>query len=343
MEIKNYKSNEINFNKNLWKVCNIITDVNEYNNIVDFGEKLGSHLCFTKGGHLKKERLCYEGGNSILKPSTNSFEYIIITNGKLYRFAFIPGREEKKMSGTDALKMIEKEAKELLKPYAKNNNDEIQKIKNQITKYKISLTKEGENLKGKEIENVYHIDIHSAFPAGLCATHPEFKPIYERHYKLRKEDEIHKAILNYSIGAMQSLKIRGNRYPELSRDAINWTNNYLDTLTSEIKKEGLIVLGYNTDGIFVKGEKKFHNNLEGDDMGQWRIDHVYDKIRFKSAGAYEYIEKGEYHAVVRGIPKEKSNTFKWGDIFLNSPVRYELDLFTNKIMEVEIDEDEICG
>lgn len=342
MEIKNYKSNRVNYNKNFWNELNIITDVNEYNEIVDFGEKLGPHLKFTLKGHLRKEKVLKQGGNAVLKLSSNSFEYIMIYDGRLYRFAFIPGREEKKLSGIEALKTIEKEASDLLKPYAKRTNAEVQEIKNQISKYRIELTDAGKQLVGTEIDNVYHIDIHSAFPAGLCATHPEFKPIYLKHYRQRKEDEIHKAILNYSIGAMQSLKIRGNRYPELSRDAINWTNNYLNQLTKEIEGTGVLtVIGYNTDGIFVRGIHKFHNDLEGDEMGQWRIDHVYDKIRFKSAGAYEYIENGEYHAVVRGIPKKKSETFVWGDIFKHNPVQYQLDLYTNKVLEVEINEEEI--
>lgn len=335
MNINKYKSNPLSFNKNLWHNSNIIADVNEFNEVIEFGNQLGK-LHLTPNGHLSKSRLLSDGATYANVKSTNSYEYVMLYAGKIYRFVFIPGHDtEDEMTGVKALKEIEKEAKDLLKPYAMRNNADVQAIKEQIQKPWIKLTQMGMIMRDLEIEHVYHIDIHSAYPAGLCATHPEFKEIYERHYKLRKENEIHKAVLNYSIGAMQSLKIRGNRYPELSRDAINWTIAYLERMTKELRDAGLCVLGYNTDGIFVRGFNLFHNELEGDGMGQWRIDHIFDKIRFKSAGAYEYIENGEYHAVVRGIPKSLSQTFVWGDIYKHHPKRYMIDAKTNKILEVE--------
>jgi hypothetical protein len=133
---------------------------------------------------------------------------------------------------------------------------------------------------------------------------------------------------------MQSLKISGKRYPELARDAINDTKAYLLELTKLLQKEGFSIIGYNTDGIFYMdaSNREYHDENEGDDMGQWRVDHHFDKIRFKSAGAYEYIENGEYHAVVRGIPKEISKTFEWGDIYKHHPKRYVL--LKDKVVEV---------
>ena len=83
------------------------------------------------------------------------------------------------------------------------------------------------------------------------------------------------------------------------------------TLTEKMEKHGFLVIGYNTDGIFYSHPDglDYHDENEGDDMGQWSTDHHFEKIRFKSAGAYEYVENGEYHAVVRGIPKKISKDF----------------------------------
>jgi hypothetical protein len=34
-----------------------------------------------------------------------------------------------------------------------------------------------------------------------------------------------------------------------------------------------------------------------------------------SAGAYEFIEKGQYFPVIRGIPNDIKTEWKWGDIY----------------------------
>ena len=80
----------------------------------------------------------------------------------------------------------------------------------------------------KGLTNVHHIDFHNSYPAGLCNTHPEFRKVVEPMYKLRKQDETYKAILNYTIGWMQSYDPSKHRYAEwanLARDAIA-DNNY---------------------------------------------------------------------------------------------------------------------
>ena len=66
-------------------------------------------------------------------------------------------------------------------------------------------------------ENAHHLDINSAWPAALVRTHPEFAPIMDFIFKKKQElkeqgisgdKNIYKAILNYSIGYMQSFKAR---------------------------------------------------------------------------------------------------------------------------------------
>ena len=87
------------------------------------------------------------------------------------------------------------------------------------------------------------------------------------------------------------------------------------SLTEKLEAQGYTVIGYNTDGIFYQkqdGMDWYHDRDEGQSLGQWKTDHIFDKIRFKSAGAYEYIENGVYHPVIRGktvyertVPRDK--------------------------------------
>ena len=141
-----------------------------------------------------------------------------------------------------------------------------------------------------------------------------------------------KALLNYGIGAMQSLKLAGYRYPELSRRAIEWTRQQLEDMTVRILRidPDSEIIAYNTDGMWVKFSSRISLMLLeeevafGHELGQWKVDHVVEKLRFKSAGAYEFVEQGEYHAVVRGIPKTISKDFKWGDIYLHHPKGYKI-------------------
>lgn len=173
----------------------------------------------------------------------------------------------------------------------------------------------------------HHIDIHSAWPAALARLHPEFKKPIEYIYKMKEEESkkgkdssnnIYKAILNYSIGWMQSISKSNAKWAHLSRDAINDNNRFMRELAQELSNSGRMVLAYNTDGIWYTGEV-YHGNGEGHELGQWENDHINCRIRFKSAGSYEYIENGKYKPVVRGKTKleqiKPRSEWKWGDIF----------------------------
>ena len=81
-----------------------------------------------------------------------------------------------------------------------------------------------------------------------------------------------------------------------------------------MKKKGRIVLSFNTDGIWYKGPV-FHWEGEGESLGEWHNDHICCKFRAKSAGSYEFIENGVYHAVVRGISNDIKDDWEWGAIY----------------------------
>jgi hypothetical protein len=89
-------------------------------------------------------------------------------------------------------------------------------------------------------------------------------------------------------------------------------------LAEKMKKSGRRILAYNTDGIWYVGDV-YHDEGEGKGLGQWENDHINCKIRFKSAGSYEYIENGKYTPVQRGLTKLDSikprDEWQWGDIF----------------------------
>lgn len=345
MNLTKYKSSSIIYNKNMWSEGNIIVDMTEFNKILRFGFNLGK-LEMTNNGHLKKEKILRQGAVWVKQPQgrVSSLELLIIYQGRLYRFIYRPSldTDEPEFTGLDALKIMRKECEYILRPFAISDNEEIKKIKNKIPKLKISLTTNGQLLVDLELKNVAHIDINSAFPAGVVANHPEFKDFFTKHYNLRHTDKIHKAVMNYAIGASQSLKIRGNRYPQLALDAITWTNRRLEELTESLRNKGYTVLAYNTDGIFYMkhpDQPLYTDRNEGTELGQWKTDGVFDLIRFKSAGSYEYIKNGKYHPVVRGsttLDRIKSrDNWEWGDIY--KAKEYAIILENNQLKEIEVE------
>lgn len=184
----------------------------------------------------------------------------------------------------------------------------------------------------KPLNNVHHIDFHNSYPAGLANTHPEFRPVIEKFYNLRKTDPKYKAVLNYTIGWMQSYNEEKKRYAEwaqLSKDAITDNNNRIMELNMRLITSGRTILGFNTDGIWYQGDI-YHGEGEGDKLGEWSNDHINCLFRSKSNGAYEFIENGQYNAVVRGntsfdaIEPDRSK-WTWGDIYKSNVLTYTFD------------------
>ena len=346
--LRKYKSFSLTYSKHefIRAPGNFISDVDEFNAIVKATLDNGN-ISFTATGNLSMRGLVSDGGTFSNTKSKNTFEFITLYNARLYRFIFDPAHgkiDNQGMTGWDALNILKKECYFILERFAVKTNKQVSEIKQTIPKTMIYLTDIGEILKDTELENVFHIDINSAFPAGVVATYPEFGSFFKKHYNLRHTEPIHKAVMNFSIGAAQSLKIPGIRYPELARAGITWTNNQLIELTERLTKLKYVVLGYNTDGLFIMKSNArqplYSGEGEGLGLGQWKIDHVFDKIRFKSAGSYEYIENGNYHPVVRGATRldkiKPRSKWSWGDIYQAQQIRYILN--NNQVMEVLYEE-----
>ena len=338
-KLENYKGVPYNYQPSK-RISNMINDVDEFNEIIAHCQSYPTEYELTEHSAIRSKLClrngwCWDNRNQISK---NTYSIILIESGLLYQFTFWPGKskeEEHGITGLDALRRFREKCGKIAARFALTDNDEVAKVKETIEKPLICLTPMGNLLKDCELKGVKHLDIHSAYPAFLCKAYPEFYDYFHTLYVGRHTHPEYKCYLNFCIGAMQSLKISGKRYPELSRVAINGTRQYILDLTDKMRKQGFSVIGYNTDGIFYSHplDLEYHDENEGNDMGQWSTDHRFDKIRFKSAGAYEYVENGEYHAVVRGIPKTLSDTFVWGDIYKHHPKKYVL--LSDKVVEVD--------
>ena len=255
---------------------------------------------------------------------------LVIIDSYAYRIQFrpSPATDEKNqiMSGTKAYwKFLD-----LCQEYNINMSDYVTKNGKEVSdKIEKPLIKLGPYAMTDVIyENVHHIDWHSSYPAGLVRTHPEFKDLIEYLFESRKKVEINKAILNYSIGMFHSRNI-GWKYSQLAADAIADNNRRVERLAAFVEKFGGMILLYNTDGFWYMSDKQYHDEHEGPNLGQWHHDHSNCKLRIKSAGAYEFIEKGKYNPVVRGMTtldrlKDRSE-WEWGDIYEAPLIQFRLD------------------
>lgn len=243
---------------------------------------------------------------------------LIIMNERAYKIQFraeiAKSKANKDLTGTRAYFKFKKMCLDYginLDSYAIPNGKEVNET---IEKPMIKFGPEG--VPDAVYTKVNHIDFHSSYPTGLVNKYPEFKEIIETLYNGREEMPEYKSILNFSIGMFHS-RLIGYKLAHLAKAAIEDNNKRLLDLTEELHKNNRAVLLYNTDGIWYQGEV-YHGEGEGTTLCTWTNDHVNCKFRMRSVGAYEYIENGEYHPVVRGItPLDKllpRTEWKWGDI-----------------------------
>lgn len=324
MELKKYTTAGITFSPNYKYIpVNIIEDPEEWNEIYRelLNDKTMNKIVRTNSGGISITRgklrfPCWD-----LRLSKSLGELTILAQGAMVRLQFRPCQlqeeEGKKIYGNQAFKEF---ARKCLHFGIDLNNYLIDELEGTIAKSQIQspLIKLGsQRVANYTWSNTHHIDFHSSFPAGLVNTHPEFKDVVKFFYDRRKSKKLYKAVLNYSIGFMQSQQIK-YRLAHLSRDAINDNNKRVKELAQILEESGRMILAYNTDGIWYTGEI-YHGDGEGTDLGEWSNDHVNCIWRAKSAGSYEFIENEKYTPVVRGKTnmdyiKAREN-WEWGDIY----------------------------
>lgn len=238
-------------------------------------------------------------------------ELTVLLEGKAWRIQFRT-KLPKGMSGKKAFtvfkRMLLKDGVDLDKMAIENGPEVKKEIENYLVKehHKFFLD--------KVYEKAHHIDFHSSFAGGLANTHPEFRKTLETIYENREKDEVNKNILNFSIGFMQSISGCDARWAHLSKDAIADNNKRVQDIVKRLEESGRTVLLLNTDGVWYNGPL-YHGEGEGQGLGQWENDHKNCRFRMASAGAYEFIENGVYHPVIRGIPNDAKTEWKWGDIY----------------------------
>lgn len=294
------------------------SEIEKFNEIYSFIYKADLNtIVRTESGAISKEvrsnRYAYDVVNS-----SCCCRLTVIVDGKIWVFKVGSIKDEKPVKPINAWREFVKECSNNgidLDDYKIENGLEVKEtIPDPYIQMNQRMTKEDEGL-----TNVHHIDFHNSYPAGLVNNHPEFRPIIEPMYKLRKSNENYKNILNYSIGCMQSKKNPWKaQWAHLAKEAIEDNNHRIDVLALELQMSGRKILGFNTDGIWYQG-KIYHGEGEGDNLGEWHNDHINCLFRSKSKGCYEYIENGEYHPVVRGNTRLDKildrSQWKWGDIY----------------------------
>ena len=327
----------------LCRTC--IEGMNEFNKIYAAVKSIITkrklrQLVLTASGSISVAKKNFSGSGYLINVDKDIELVLVIPEG-IWRIQFrnltkeqTDMMEESHLSGKQAFTLF----KEIclkngidLDKYKIKNGPEIKKT---IETY---IIKKGEDCFGMgdilvTHTNVHHLDFHSSFPSGLALTHPEFRPIIEKLYNERKQKPENKAILNYTIGYMQSVKSEFRAaWAHLSRDAIKNNNDRIRELSKRLRESGRRVLLYNTDGIWYSGDI-YHGEGEGPGIGEWSNDHINCTLRIKSPGSYEYIENGEYYPVLRGStilertkPRED---WEWGDIFnihASEVIKYKFD------------------
>lgn len=333
--IRKYYGSPINYtyyNEYLkWPAPIRIEDYKEYNKILNFAKKHCIKCELTKNGHLPKMPL----GNKWIV--VNKQKDIIIYDNKVYFFHFWPGyiEEQEEVHGADCLKYMIKNGHPWIDQFLVKDNSEIIKFKEEHKdelRIFITITPKAEINKTYYSffdDIIVHFDLNSAYPAAVKEAIPESAAYWDNLYELKQQgDELAKKRLNYPIGASYSLNIRGYRCPMIRYYAVTGCNRHLINLASVVNIFGKVLL-FNTDGFWAILNRKDINKIVamanqrgetfGEGLGQWKIDHNVDKFRIKSRGAYEYVEEGKYHPVIRGRsvldrikPRED---WQWGDIY----------------------------
>lgn len=299
-----------------------------FNEIFDFIRNLGlPKLVRTKSGGISKSSKNYICAGWDITVSKICIELVIVYHN-MWRFQFRHRCDDiddnsKDIYGSQAFTIFKKRCEKEgidLESYAIDNGEEVKK---DIEKYMIWAEPRYIDL---TIDGVHHIDFHNSFPGGLCNCYPEFRPVVEEFYEGRKQHKEYKAVLNLTIGFFQSVSCCKARWAHLSRDAIADNNKRVRELSKRLVDSGRIIIAHNTDGIWYKGEI-YHGEGEGKKLGQWENDHVNCRIRFKSKGAYEFIENDIYYPVIRGrtnLDKVKPRSqWQWGDIYNKDAVIIE--------------------
>lgn len=282
----------------------------------------------TKSGNISRHRKKFHYGSYYIRDNQTGADLFLILD-KQYRFQ-LNERKDKDTSGRRCLTIFKAECTKAgidLESYARNYTDEEVKTKiaeakaNRLRNHPLGSKNCGprsmvmEEYKNVELDNCYHIDFHSSYPAGLINTHPEFSKVIKKFYEFRKENPIFKSILNYTTGMMRSAQIRF-KYDYLAHDAILDNNERLMIMAGHLEDNGFRVIAFNVDGIWFQKTNKSNLNVfrdlikykngtikMGQNIGDYEMDYKNCKCIFKSAGCYQFIQDGKVYTRAQGKSK----------------------------------------
>lgn len=331
MLLEKYKHSEptLKPNKKLLKLNSLYLndiDVEEFNKIYQYCKKHYTEVKATQSKGISnkveyrfKERFTVINGNQCFELIVNCLEgdYRFVLKNK-------PSKENT-IKGRKACQELYKKSDEFgidLNKYAQGSKE----IKEEIVSPHIQFLL-NERFLGKPLHNVHHLDLNSAYASKIVEEYEELRPMYEDLYNKRKENNgLYKHVLTNSIGCFQSEycvdynirhKAKPYQFANLSKIAINGTRKEIENLLEELKKHGRTPVLTNTDGIWYIGEI-YHSKKEGLGLGQYKNDHTNCTLLVKSKGAYQYLENGKCHSVVRGTSNldilHERDDWKFGEI-----------------------------
>lgn len=194
---------------------------------------------------------------------------------------------------------------------------------------------------GKKFNHVYHLDLNSSYASRIIEAYPELKPAYQELYKNRKENnDKFKHVLTNSIGCFQSMycpdwderrKVKPYMFANLAKIAINGTKKLILEMLDKLRNKGMTPLLINTDGIWYISKKgPYHDENEGEELGQWKTDHSDCKFLMTSVGCYQYVENGKCKTVLRGLTSldqiKERDSWEFGDILkITDTIYYDFD------------------
>lgn len=334
MDLSGYKHNICSRspNKNLIPK-NVMTfeQLDEFNAIYKWAKENFLRVEPTPSGGMPNNRKVKKKSRFFVSSANNKFEMVICCSLGEYRFLLQPAKpKDNSVSGQKACRAFYRLAEEMGIDISKYecSSDMGLKIKSQIESPHIELLFLGA-LK-QVIPHMHHIDFRSSYASRIIEEYPEMEPLYRKIYELRKDDDgFYKHVMTNSIGAFQSKycvnfhnrrSVKPYAFAKLSKIAINGTRRKVETMIHRLSAWGAVPVFTNTDGIWYYSKRgPYHGEGEGKDLKQWYNDHVECRMLISSVGAYQFVEGGVCHTVLRGISsldkiKPDRSTWEFGDI-----------------------------
>lgn len=285
-------------------------DVKKFNEIYRYCKRNYSYVPPTNSGGIANSlgSSFHERYTVVSTESKQHFELIIACEEGCYRFVLKSGvAETNTVTGRKACVEMYKQFDAFnidVKKYMTGNLE----IKKEIKPPHIEFLLPDLFLR-RPIKNCHHLDLNSAYASGIIKDYPELRDVYEHVYSKRKENNNYfKHVLTNSIGCFQSefcvdyeTRFRAKPYAlaNLSKSAINNTRARIEQLIIKLKRSGRTPILTNTDGIWYSGD--VYTAGSGDKLGEFKNDHTNCTLLVKTRGAYQFIENGKVHSVVRGL------------------------------------------